>query len=581
MRRRAWVRLGRIERHWHALWVRRRWRKGVDGVATWQEFYKVAKLSWGDKTSGRRMRQILSVLKRYDVLHDLTPQKAVQVLEALGPTYVKIGQMASTRSDILPKEYCEAFEQLHADVTPMPFFQVLDCISRSYGHSWEETFIAIDPKPLGSASIAQVHRAVLLNGTVVAVKVRRPGIVEEMSEDIMLMRRLLATVEFVNNSHKTLFLNFDGLLDELERTTKNELDFRVELDNLIRFHAEIATQDGVTSPIPFPAVSNESVLVMQYVEGVQVDDVTALRAEGVDLNRWAYRIMQSYISQVLDDGFFHADPHPGNIIIKDREIIWIDLGMTGSLNPSQRQLVGRMFRSITSNDPYLLMESVIGISKKNGPVDYGNLLQELSVLLDKYGSSDLSDINIGDAMGEMVEVMRTQNLIMAPAVTMLVRGVVTLEGVMEDIAPTLNVLQIVSQHVIMQSLAPEHLEMRGLELLTSAAESAEALTKLPQQLSNTMEMLDRGEIALQGKVEVSPNVLATMYASVGRISLALISVGLFLGSSILCTTNMEPKLLEVPVLGVLGYLGAFVLGVYVIVQTFRTRHLLRHDRNIE
>lgn len=547
-------------------------------MATWQEFYKVARLSWGDKTSGRRVRQIISVLRRYDVLHDLTPQKAVAVLEALGPTYVKIGQMASTRSDILPKAYCEEFEKLHADVSPMPFFQVLSCIDRSYGHSWEETFLSIDPKPLGSASIAQVHRAVLLDGSVVAVKVRRPGIVEEMSEDIALMRRVLATAEFVDSRHETLLLNFDNLLDELERTTKEELDFRVELDNLIRFHAQIMGQEGVSSPIPYPQASNESVLVMQYVQGVQVDDIVTLKAEGDDLDRLAYRIMQSYISQVLDDGFFHADPHPGNIIIKGKEIIWIDLGMTGELSPSQRQLVGQMFRSITSNDPYLLMQSVLGISKKNGPVDHGALLEELSVLLDKYGSSNLSDINIGDAMGEMVEVIRGQNLIMAPAVTMLVRGVVTLEGVMEHLAPSLNVLQIVSEHVIVQSLSPEHLEMRALEMLTSTAESAEALVKLPRQMSNTLDMLDRGEIALKGSIDASTDVLATVHASVGRLSLALISMGLFLGSSILCTTNMEPRLLEVPVLGVLGYIGAFVLGVYVIVQTFRTRHFLKEGR---
>ncbi len=547
-------------------------------MATWQEFYKVARLSWGDKTSGRRVRQIISVLRRYDVLHDLTPQKAVAVLEALGPTYVKIGQMASTRSDILPKAYCEEFEKLHADVSPMPFFQVLSCIDRSYGHSWEETFLSIDPKPLGSASIAQVHRAVLLDGSVVAVKVRRPGIVEEMSEDIALMRRVLATAEFVDSRHETLLLNFDNLLDELERTTKEELDFRVELDNLIRFHAQIMGQEGVSSPIPYPQASNESVLVMQYVQGVQVDDIATLKAEGDDLDRLAYRIMQSYISQVLDDGFFHADPHPGNIIIKGKGIIWIDLGMTGELSPSQRQLVGQMFRSITSNDPYLLMQSVLGISKKNGPVDHGALLEELSVLLDKYGSSNLSDINIGDAMGEMVEVIRGQNLIMAPAVTMLVRGGVTLEGVMEHLAPSLNVLQIVSEHVIVQSLSPEHLEMRALEMLTSTAESAEALVKLPRQMSNTLDMLDRGEIALKGSIDASTDVLATVHASVGRLSLALISMGLFLGSSILCTTNMEPRLLEVPVLGVLGYIGAFVLGVYVIVQTFRTRHFLKEGR---
>ncbi len=555
--------------------------KQVRDMATFAEFVRIARMAKNDKTSGKRMREIVSILRKYHVARGITPQDAVKMLEELGPTYVKIGQMASTRSDILPKEYCEAFEQLHADVTPMSFEQVTECINKSYGYSWEEVFLAIDPKPLGSASIAQVHKAVLFDGTVVAVKVRRPGIVDEMSEDIALMKRLLATAEFISTEHQVILLNFENLVDELERTTENEVNFNTELNNLIKFHEEIKDQPGISSPLPFPKISNESVLVMEYITGIPIDDVARLKAEGDNPVILANRLVQSYISQVLDDGFFHADPHPGNIIVHGDEIVWIDLGMVGTLTSSERQLVGRMFRAVATNDAFMLMEAVLGISKRYGDIDAGQLLSKLSQLLEQYGSADLADIDMGAVFGEIVEVLRSQNLIMMPSVTMLVRGIITIEGVLDVIAPRTNVLDIVSQHVVQQSLSPKHIEMRATEIMNASVKSAEALTKLPQQVSNSLNMLNRGELSVKGDVRVPTNVLATVYASIGRLSLALISVGLFLGSSILCTTNMYPKILEVPVLGILGYLGAFILGMYVIVVTFKSRHQMKNNKKID
>lgn len=546
-------------------------------MATFQEFMHVTQVSLGDKTSGRRMREILSVIHKYKAMQGLTPEKAVQILEALGPTYVKIGQLASSRSDLLPREYCEAFEQLQDDVTPMSFETVLACMDEAYGCSWQTYFLAIDPDPLGAASIAQVHKAVLLDGTPVAVKVRRPGIVEQMAEDITLMKRALATAEFVASSHETIWMNLDNFVEALEKTTENETNFTIELHNLLRFHKECEMWKGITCPIAYPHASNDAVLTMEYVQGTRINEVDKLRSEGYDIDALADRLIQNYIDQVFDVGFFHADPHPGNIIIRDQEIVWIDLGMTGSLTSSERQQVGRMLRSVVTNNPYDLMQAVISISKRHGEMDYGTLLSQLASLLNKYGSAQLNDINIGTVLGELVEVMRGQNLIMMSAVTMLVRGVVTIEGLLENISPTTNIMDILSKHVMKQTLDVDHLKMRFGEMLMSASESAEAFAKLPYQLSDTLEMLDRGELHVRGDVKVAEDALATIYASVGRLSLALISVGLFIGSSILCTTNMEPKLLEVPILGALGYIGAFILGVYVIFATLKSRHRMKNN----
>lgn len=546
-------------------------------MATFEEFMKVAEISIKDKTSHKRMNEIVRIMRQYKVLHGLTPEQAVEVLQALGPTYVKIGQLASNRSDLLPKAYCDAFEKLRDDANPMPFDVVIEQIDRAYGKSWHEVFASIDPVPLGAASIAQVHKATLLDGTTVAVKVRRPGVAESMAEDIMLMKHLLALGEFASNSHRDILLSLEGFIEEIERTTASEVDFTSELHNLMRFHDELADEEGVTSPVAYPQYSCESVLVMEFVQGTEISHTEELRQQGIDVNALARRVCQSYVTQVLDDGFFHADPHPGNILVRDGEVVWIDLGMVGTLTVSERMLVGKVFTAVATDNAYLLKEAVMGLVHVLGPVDHGALLEALSRLLAEYSTAEMKEINVGTVLTEVIEVLRGQNMMMTSSVTMLARGFVTIEGVIAQVAPDISVIEIVSKHVIAQQADPKFLATQLIDLATTSAASAEALAKLPTQLSNTLEMLDRGQIKVNGDIEVSSRILATAYASVGRISLALLSAGLFLGSSILCTTAMQPQLLGVPLLGVLGYVGAFVLGAYTVFHILVSRHRLLNN----
>lgn len=546
-------------------------------MATFEEFMKVAEISIKDKTSHKRMNEIVRIMRQYKVLHGLTPEQAVEVLQALGPTYVKIGQLASNRSDLLPKAYCDAFEKLRDDANPMPFDVVIEQIDRAYGKSWHEVFASIDPVPLGAASIAQVHKATLLDGTTVAVKVRRPGVAESMAEDIMLMKHLLALGEFASNSHRDILLSLEGFVEEIERTTASEVNFTSELHNLMRFHDELADEQGVTSPVAYPQYSCESVLVMEFVQGTEISHTKALREQGIDVSALARRVCQSYVTQVLDDGFFHADPHPGNILVRDGEVVWIDLGMVGTLTVSERMLVGKVFTAVATDNAYLLKEAVMGLVHVLGPVNHGALLEALSRLLAEYSTAEMKEINVGTVLTEVIEVLRGQNMVMTSSVTMLARGFVTIEGVIAQVAPDISVIEIVSKHVIAQQADPKFLATQLIDLATTSAASAEALAKLPTQLSNTLEMLDRGQIKVNGDIEVSSRILATAYASVGRISLALLSAGLFLGSSILCTTAMQPQLLGVPLLGVLGYVGAFVLGAYTVFHILVSRHRLLNN----
>lgn len=550
-------------------------------MPTFKQLIKLSQETINDKTSGKRAKEIFEIMKKDQVLHGMNPEKAVRFLEDLGPTYVKIGQIASNRADILPKEYCEAFAELRSNVDPLDFDVVLSCIEQVYGDSWKTVFAKIDSEPLGSASIAQVHKAVLHDGTEVAVKVRRPGIKEEMAEDIALLRHMLTLAEVSTSEHHDLVMSFEGLLDELERTTENELDFTIELHNLVRFRQELEGCEGVTCPQAYPEYSSESILVMEYVTGPEINDHEALLAAGDNLDELANRLAQNYIHQVIDEGFFHADPHEGNIIVRDHEIVWIDLGMTGSLNSSQRMLVNKAFIAVASKDPYQLKDAMLGLTTSRGPVNQGLLLQQMEQMLNSYGSADLADINIGEVMMEIVEILRSQNLSINTSFTMLARGFITIEGVVSVLSPSASVIKIVREHVEKQLFTLSSALQKAKEIGMQTAHSFDASTKLPTQLSHTLDMLNEGEISLGAEMNMPKDLKSTVYSLTGYLAFALISAGLFIGSSIICTTDMMPRFLGVPLLGIVGYLSAFVLGVYVVWQMIYARHKTRNDEDIK
>ena len=574
-------------------------------MATLKEVAQVAVEARRDKGSGsgRRLREIERILRQHRVLSGLTPEKATSLLEDLGPTFVKMGQIAANRSDVIPPAYADAFKRLRADVPPMPFSTVLATIEESLGHPWWETFSCIEEKPLGSASIAQVHRARIAPhavgdagagtgaaavplpadapkaGSYVAIKVRRPHVVEQMTQDLALIRQAVALVG-LTRATDGIKLSLDDLVTELERTTRQELDFCVEQHNLVRFRQFLDDQPGVESPRPYPHLSSDDVLVMDFVEGPMINDVPALRAMGLDPAKLGQRLAESFVTQIVDNGFFHADPHPGNILVRGDDIVWIDLGMVGQLSALERALIGRMFRAVAENDPYALMEALLGAVRSEGPVNHGRLLSQLGNLLVSYTTVNLADINVGSALMDVFGVLQTQNLALPPSFTLLARGMVTIEGVLVDIAPDTSVIDIIAAHVKRRERTWEAFETKAREFVSTAATSAQAAVRLPTQASHTLDMIDRGQVRVGADLGIPIDAIAALYSVSGTVAMALISAGLFIGSSLLATTNMHPQFLGVPLLGVLGYVGAFVLGAYVVWRNLVIRHRQKNEEKL-
>ena len=341
----------------------------------------------------KRLGQIMRIANQFDVVHGLTPVKMRLMLEALGPTFVKVGQILSMRSEILPQSFCDELAKLRADADPMPYQIVVDTLTQEYGRPIGEVFARIDPTPLGSASLAQVHRATLVTGEDVAVKVQRPGVREIMALDVSIMRSIARAATKMLPSAQVVDLG--GVVEELWDTFESETDFLVEARNLSEFKRFCEAYRYMDCPKPYMDLCTEHVVVMDYVEGIAVSHTDQLIEAGYDLKEIGTKLVDNYATQVLDDGFFHADPHPGNIIISGGQIVLIDLGMTGRLNSQTRSVLREMIFAVAKQDSAALADGLLRFAgTESNPEDYPALLADLDMVVKEFGTVDLDDLDI-------------------------------------------------------------------------------------------------------------------------------------------------------------------------------------------
>ena len=380
----------------------------------------------------QRLMEIVEVVRRHEIIKGLTPEKLCAIIEELGPTFIKLGQILSMRSDILPKEYCEALKKLRSSVAPMPYEQVVSIVERSYGRPLGEVFSAFDEQALGSASIAQAHAAVLCSGESVVVKVQRDGIHDVMNRDILLLKRACKMLEYTPASG---LVNFNQVLDEMWVVAQEEMNFLTEATNLERFRALNADVAFVTSPMLYREWTTTHVLVMERIDGVAIDDREALLAGGYDPAEIGAKLADNYVRQIMEDGFFHADPHPGNLRVRDGKIVWLDMGMMGTLTERERKLVGQAVSGVARGDVGLCRDAVLGLGEFRGKTDKRQLYRDIEGLLDQYGTADLGSMDLAKVFEDLTDVMKRNGISMPSSLTMLARGLATIEGVVADLSP--------------------------------------------------------------------------------------------------------------------------------------------------
>ncbi len=514
-----------------------------------------------------RFRDILKVLARHELTRGLSPEKLRRVLEDLGPTFVKFGQLLSMRPDIIPEEYCDELTRLRTDVMPMDFDIVLAMLESEYAQPPSQVFASIDSESSGSASIAQVHRAVLKDGRSVVLKVQRPGIYAKMAQDMHLLHRASGIIRIIQKTGQVI--DFDTVIDEMWSTAQQELDFTVEAGHIREFIEN--NQD--TGCISFPkvewALTTQKVLVMELIDGIQIDDTEALTAAGYDLPEICDRLAANYLKQVVEDGFFHADPHPGNIRIRAGQIVWIDLGMTGRLSARHRKLFKNAIVAAAENDYYALKSVVLSLARQTGDVDHLKLYADIEEMMTRYGSEELGSIDVGQFVMEFIHVAESNSLAMPAGISMLARGIITMEGVLSRISPETSLMRILASHVsgtIMNEASFKDELLRGGKSLYSFGKRS---LELPGQMSDLLRIASKGEARLGISVVGSEVPMARFDRIMNRLIVGLLNAAAVVGSSILCTTDMEPKLLGIPLLGVLGFSASFIMTVWLIVRILR------------
>lgn len=387
------------------------------------------------------------------------------------------------RSDILPQEYCDALTKLRSDVDPMPWETVHSILEKAYGRDPEQIFSRIDQTALGSASIAQVHAAVLRSGQEVVIKVQREGIHEIMSRDIVLLRKAAELLKYT----PARSFDFTKIVDEMWNTSQQEMNFMLEAGNLEEFAKNNRDVAYVSSPKVYPEYTTGQVLVMDCIGGIQIDDKKRLQEEGYDLDEIGLKLTDNYVKQITEDGFFHADPHPGNLRIEGDRIVWLDMGMMGRLSPYERKAITGALKGIAENDANVLTAAVLQLGEIRQEIDKKKLYQQCETLMNRYASQELGQMNLSAAVNDVLEVMKSNHIGMPKTLTMLARGLGTIEGLIEDISPSISITQAAEGRMSRALFNSQHLSQvlrKDGQMLYDSATKAMGIPALSSDLMN-------------------------------------------------------------------------------------------------
>ena len=529
-------------------------------------------------SAGRRWRigEIFKLLRKYEVWNDITPVRLRCLLEELGPMFVKMGQILANRSEILPQRFCDELGKLRTDVDPVPFDTIRECLAAEYRRPLDEVFSWMDEEPLGSASLAQVHRARLVTGEDVAVKVQRPGAQQIMAQDIDIMRSIVRVAShFVKTDQ---FVDLHDVVEELWESFREETNFIMEARNLEDFYEFHVDTRDISCPRPYLRWCTEHIVVMDYVDGISISEPDELVRAGYSLKDVGAKIVEDYSTQVLDDGFFHADPHAGNIILHDGVVYFIDLGMVGRMSSHDRLIVKDIIYSVAEGDVPKLKDSLMRFAVSRGDsesLDHAAFLNDLDYIVADFAGLDLRDLDIGEFLTSLVSLARKNDVELPSVVTMFARGMVTLEGLLSEYMPDVNMIQIISTHIANEKSGFARLEEAVRELQVSSLRATKSSLEAAEHLGLAARMLTRGQLKTNVQVMGSEEVLRHIGGIVDRMSMAIVIAGLFIGSSVVYFAKIEPVIFGIPVIGFLGYAGALFLALGLGREIWRNSHARR------
>ena len=493
-------------------------------------------------------------------------------LDDLGPTFVKMGQIMSTRPFLIPVELVIELAKLQDQVTPFPFDEVRQTIEKELGKPLDQLFQSFSPDPIASASLSQVHRATTLAGDDVAVKVQRPQVKQIMEKDLSILRDLAVLLDrYIPEVRQ---FSPVAIVDEVAKSAKQEVDFLYEARNLEMFARNFADDDRIFLPRVFWDHTSLRVLTLSFIDGIKISDVTRLREAGVDLAVVTRAGGQLLAKQIFEFGFFHADPHPGNLfVLSDNRIAPVDFGMMGTLSHGALELVADLLISATSDDTRRIVRVLQNHELLDDEVRPAALEADLAIFLHRYHGIPLAKLNMRSLLNDAFEIMNVYRIKFPPELMMLGKAL----GTYEEVARTLN-----PQYDFVTELLPsiKKLATRKFspgsifsDVSTYLLDLRELLVNFPFEIRRIARNLRKGDLSISFHHRGLEHLILELEKASNRLAFALIIAALIVASSLIMTKPVGMTVLGVPALGLVGYVTAGVLGIWLVIAILRSGKL--------
>ncbi len=518
-----------------------------------------------------RAGQVLNREHAADLARLEPPVQVRLALEELGPAFVKLGQVLAGRADLLGPAWIAELQRLHSRVPAVPFEALRPQLREDLGDEPEAVFAHFDPEPLAGASIAQVHRATLKDGTEVVVKVRRPGIQDVVEADLRLLERLAVMAE--DELPQLRPYRPRQLVREFARSLRRELDLAAECRSAERVAANLATLGFVAIPRVHWAHTGPRVNVQDRVQGISGEDLAQVDASGLDRQLLARRGAQAVLKMIVEDGFFHADPHPGNVFyLPDNRLAFIDFGMVGRLTQRRRDELLRLLLGLVQREPQAVADVLLDWTGNDHGANLTQLETEIETFVDQYHGTPLAQLSLAGMLADVTTILREHRLALPADLALLIKAFVSLESMGRGLDPGFHMATEalpLLRGVVRARWQPRAIGQRAWKALGRGLALAE---QLPHDLSSLLRRARRGRLQVGLELAHLRRVGDQLDRAASRLSLALVIAALIIGSSIVMTVSGGPTLLGLPAFGLLGFLGAVVGGLWLLRSVWRSHH---------
>jgi ubiquinone biosynthesis protein len=544
----------------------------------------------------KRLKEILSVISRYGfgyflnlpkieryfrfgrgvftkkgstVKHLTLPERARLAMEELGPTFVKLGQILSTRPDLIPQEFADEFSKLQDNVAGFSNAQVEECIKKELGRPINELFAEFEEIPVAAASLSQVHKAKLSSGEIVAVKIQRPDIEDRINTDISILFDLVQFVEkrMVNGQAYQPI----EIVKEFAKAIKKELDFVNEARNIDKFRNNFKYIENVRIPLVYWDLTSIKVLTMEFIDGVKIAEVIKSDNEAYNKKMISARGADMILKQIFEDGYFHGDPHPGNIFITDNNTIaLLDFGMVGRVDESMMANMANLLIGAIENNVDKIITALKEMDIIVDKTEIKELRAEIKDFVDKYYGVTLKQLEIGTVIEEVLEIVARHRVKIPADISLLVKALVTIEGVGRDLDPDFDMVahaKPFAKDLLRKKYSLGNLWRKGSGTME---ELLKFLEILPKELSFLVKSLRKGDLNINFRHQGLENIILEIDRASNRISFSMIIAALIVGSSLLLTQNLGPYIFGYPAIGIIGYLFASFLGLFLIISILRS-----------